>query len=336
MVDFWLRKKDRANLVLAPMAGYTDSAFRLLCRELGADIVMTELVSADAIYHNKKLKVNSEKQIVEEGNLLDSDKTLSLMKFDEGERPIVIQLFGKYPEKFAYAAKWVTDNLKPDGIDINMGCPARKVVGSDHGAALLKNPDLAAEIVKSVRENVKIPLSVKTRLGWENDDEILDFAPKLVEAGINAITIHGRTYKDGFKNVSRWQNIYKVKKLISYSLKSSCAVIGNGDIKSYQQAIEKSESDGIKLDGVAIGRSAFGNPWIFLPNKLKSYSLKPIILRHAKLAYKTKGDHGIIEFRKHLLAYTKGLPKAKELRKEAVGVETVEDVVKIINQISNS
>ena len=356
--NFWLRKNNRPNLVLAPMAGYTDSAFRLLCREMGADIVMTELVSADAIYHSKNVKAQMSNVKCKVEELLGSDKTLSLMKFDERERPLVVQLFGKYPEKFAFAAKWVAENIKPDGVDINMGCPARKVVGSDHGAALLKNHTLAIEIVQAVREQINIPLSVKTRLGWDSDDEILKFAPKLVKAGINAIIIHGRTYKDGFKNISRWKNIYKLKsELLKTNNYQLTAIVGNGDIKSYEEAIEKSESDGVKLDGIAIGRAAFGNPWIFNQNySIDCHSrengnlllvdprlreddnkdlLKPNILRHAKLAYQTKGDHGIIEFRKHLLAYTKGLPNAKELRREAVLIESVEDVHNIINRISN-
>jgi tRNA-dihydrouridine synthase B len=318
------------------MAGYTDSAFRQICKEFGVDIVMTELISADAIYHNKNVRCQMSDVKSRVGELLDSDKTLSLLKFNEAERPIVVQLFGKYPEKFAFAAKWVAENIKPDGIDINMGCPARKVVGSDHGAALLKNHALAVEIVQGVREQIKIPLSVKTRLGWESDDEILKFAPELIKAGIDAIIIHGRTYKDGFKNISRWKNIYKTKKLISYKLKSSCAVIGNGDIKSYGEAIEKSESAGIKLDGIAIGRAAFGKPTVFqnVKAQMSNVKYKELILKHARLSFETKGDHGIIEFRKHLLVYMKGLPNAKELRSEAVKIESVEDVEKIISKVT--
>lgn len=343
MKNFWLRKHNRANIILAPMAGYGDSAFRRICKEFGADVVVSEMVSADAIYHNKKLKNLRAKELK---NIIDDDKTLSLMKFDESEQPIVIQLFGKYPEKFAFAAKWVAEKIKPDGVEINMGCPARKVVGSDHGSALLKNPKLAVEIVQAVREQIKIPLSVKTRLGWESDDEIIKFAPELVKAGVDAIIIHGRTYRDGFKNVSRWENIYQTKKLISYKLKNSCAVIGNGDIKSYNEAMEKSESNGVKLDGVAIGRAVFGNPNIFKNHKSQiirlgfanarraNHKLQELIIKHAKLAYQTKGDHGIIEFRKHLLAYFKGLPSAKKLRTEAVKIESVKDVEKIANKLT--
>ena len=342
MRNFWLRKDNRPNLVLSPMAGYTDSAFRQICKEFGANILMTELISADGIFHNKNLKSqisNLKSTPQNKKNIfLRQDKTLALMQFEKVERPIVVQLFGKYPEKFAFAAKWVAENIKPDGIDINMGCPARKVVGSDHGAALLKNHALAVEIVQAVKEQIKIPLSVKTRLGWENDDEILKFAPELVKAGIDAIIIHGRTYKDGFKNISRWKNIYEVKSQITnHKSQSKCevAVIGNGDIKSYEEAMEKSESAGVKLDGVAIGRAAFGKPNIFqdIITKKQGTNIKELILKHAKLSYQTKGDHGIIEFRKHLLAYTKGLPNAKKLRTEAVEIESVRDVERIVGEL---
>ncbi len=316
------------------MAGYTDSAYRELCRGFGADITISELISADSIYHSAK------KWEVENGKIVD-DKTKNqisskILNFEKSERPFVIQLFGKYPEKFAYAAKWVEENLKPDGIDINMGCPARKVVGSDHGAALLKDHKLAIEIVSAVKDNVSIPLSVKTRLGWDDDDEILDFAPKLVKTGVDALIIHGRTYKDGFKNKARWKNIYKIKMLMKLKGKS-CSIIRNGDIESYDDAIKKAKN----LDGVAIGRKSFGNPMIFSKKQdigSKLPILKKVIIKHAELVYERKGDHGIIEFRKHLAVYLRGLDNAKVLRKEAVKIETVEDVeniLKQINEISN-
>lgn len=337
MKNFWTKKNHKPLLVLAPMAGYTDSAFRQLCREFGADIVVSELVSADAIAFGK-LKVQSKKLKVEVGYTIIEGKnmaTAEMLSFSRKERPFVVQLFGKYPEKFALASKWVSEELKPDGIDVNMGCPARKVVGSDHGAALLKNPDLAVEIVKAVKENTKLPVSVKTRLGWESDDQILDFAPMLVEAGIDAIIIHGRTYKDGFKGKARWENIYQTGLRIKNSEYSDkVAVIGNGDIHSYEEAIERANNGSIELDGVAIGRAAFGKPWVFQDSELriKNSALKELIIKHARLADQTKGEHGIIEMRKHLLAYTKGLPNAKELRKQFVEVKTVGEIEDIINR----
>ena len=347
------------------MAGYTDSAFRMLCKDFGADVVVTELISADAIafgkfkiFQNKKQDTRYKTQTIRQladniqyskfkqnRTLVISDKnksTAELLSFFEAERPVVIQLFGKNPETFAKASKWIWQNIKPDGIDINMGCPARKVVGSDHGAALLKNPTLACEIVKAVKENCDCPVSVKTRLGWENDDEILAFVPFLIDAGIDAITIHGRTYKDGFKGKARWENIYKIKKMVGDKL----IVIGNGDIKDSSQFTARlsdgqvvSSQLGASLDGIAIGRASFGKPWIFgqnTDNSIQITELQKTILRHAKLAFDTKGEHGIVEFRKHLLAYLKGFPEAKSFREEAVKVETLEEITKIVSKLSQT
>jgi len=350
--NFW-KKLKRPIKVLAPMAGYTDSAFRLICKKFGADVVISELISADAVAYGKFSVVSSQLSVKATSNRAHS--TAELLSFYEAERPFVIQLFGKNPENFAKAAKWVTKNLKPDGIDINMGCPARKVVGSDHGAALLKNPELAVEIVKAVEENTNLPVSVKTRLGWENDGEILEFAPLLVDAGIDAIIIHGRTYKDAFKGMARWENIYKVKEMFGDKL----VVIGNGDLKdscqpclpagrlsvvSCQQGRNQlsetknatPEINNISLDGFAIGRASFGKPWVFEKNTDDSKQitdLKKIILEHAKLSLDSKGERGIIEFRKHLLAYLRGFPDAKKLRMEAVQISNVPDIEAILDRL---
>jgi tRNA-dihydrouridine synthase len=197
------------------------------------------------------------------------------------------------------------------------------VVNSDHGAALLKNSALACEIVRSVKENTNLPVSVKTRLGWQHDDQILEFAPLLWRAGIDAITIHGRTYKDSFKGKARWDNISKVKELVGDDL----IVIGNGDIESIDDPRTKN------LDGFAIGRAAFGKPWIFSGNDIDFSQLKEIILRHAKLTFEMKGEYGMLEFRKHLLAYLKGFSGAKALRNQAVAVGNVRDVSELVSSL---
>lgn len=326
--NFW-RDLKRPIKVLAPMAGYTDAAFRLLCREFGADVVVTELISADAIAYCKS-KVKSEKLKAGDTELVfnrvvgKNQPTCDLLSFFEAERPLVVQLFGKYPEKFGLAAKWVTENLKPDGIDINMGCPARKVVGSDHGAALIKYPDLAAEIVRAVKDNTDLPVSVKTRLGWDDPDTILEFAPVLFKAGIDAIIIHGRTYKQGFKGEADWTNIYKLKEMLP-----DLAVIGNGGVKTVESLKLKVKN----LDGAAIGQAAFGKPWVFSGKELDKDELKKLILHHAELVLAAKGDYGLIEFRKHLLKYLSGFDGAKELRKEAVIIESVDDVKELITKL---
>lgn len=323
--NFWSSLK-KPFLVLAPMAGYTDSAFRLICKKFGADVVISELISADAIAHGK-FSVSSSQLSVKVSSS-KSKNTAELLSFYQKERPFVVQLFGKNPENFAKASKWITEELKPDGIDINMGCPARKVVGSDHGAALLKNTELALRIVKAVKDNTNLPVSVKTRLGWDSDDQILDFGPKLIQAGISAIIVHGRTYKDGFSGSARWENILKLKEMVG----SKGIVIGNGDFGANPKFSVLSSQFSL-LDGVAIGRATFGKPYIFSSqfSVLSFQKLKDLILEHAKLAYESKGDRGIIEFRKHLLTYLKGFPGAKDFRKKAVSIEKWSDIEIILD-----
>lgn len=324
------------------MAGYTDAAFRLLAADFGADVTMSELVSADAIAYGK-LKVESQKLKVGERELtfnrVISDKnasTADLLSFFEEERPFVVQLFGKHPDKFGEAARWVTENLKPDGIDINMGCPARKVVGSDHGAALIKYPDLACEIVRAVKENTDLPVSVKTRLGWDDSGTILEFAPALAEAGIDAIIVHGRTYKQGFRGEADWTNIYKLKEILP-----NLIVIGNGGIRQISNVklqisnnnstIE--QSNNLALDGYAIGQATFGKPWLFSGTELDQTELKQLILKHAELVVATKGEYGLVEFRKHLLKYLSNFPGAKERRKQAVSVTKLQEVQDLVSSI---
>jgi len=310
-------------LMLAPMAGYTDSAFRIVCKQQGADLLMTELISADAIAH-----------WVTKSRDVKNTPTYKLMEFQKAEMPIIVQLFGKHPEKFAIAVKWIEENLKPAGIDINMGCPAKKVVKSDHGATLLRDQERGVTVVKAVRAATKLPLSVKTRLGWESDDEILEFAPKLISAGVDALIIHGRTYKDGFSNVARWDNIYKIKSKLK-SQNSKVAIIGNGDIKNQTDIKERLRN----LDGVAIGRGAVGNPFIFnrsyeeLSDNEKLKIKKKTIIEHAKLSFELKGEKGIIELRKHLLAFFKGHSRAKDLRKTFVAVKNISEVESALSAI---
>ena len=325
--------------MLSPMAGYTDSAFRIVCKSQGANLLMTELISADAIAHfvgkNSKSECLNPKQS-RNSNLekFKTNPTYKLMDFQKAEMPIIVQLFGKHPEKFAVAAAWIEKNLSPAGIDINMGCPAKKVVSSDHGATLLRDQERGVAVVKAVRKSTSLPLSVKTRLGWERDDEILEFAPKLIAAGADALIIHGRTYKDGFSGQARWENIYKVKSEIRIS-KSETVIIGNGDIKEYHDIEEKLKN----LDGVAIGRGAVGNPFIFNANFWQmnlfqqQETKKKNILRHARLAYKIKGEKGLIELRKHLLSYFRGHERARELRKEFVKVKNIAEIGLILNKI---
>lgn len=297
------------------MAGYTDSIFRQICKDYGADVTMTELVSADAIYF--ALKKSKQK--------LYESKTYQLLKFTESERPLVVQLFGKDPEKFLVAAKFIEEDLKPDGIDINIGCSVRKVLKSGHGAALLKNEELACEIIRTLKTHIKLPISVKTRLGYEDPNQILEFGPKLVEAGTDALIVHGRCAKQAFSGTADWDNIYKLKEKLPETI-----VIGNGDIKSYSEI----ENQLKNLDGVAIGRAVLGQPWIFSQNERPLIKeIITLVKKQSQIAFELKGKQGIVELRKHLTWYFKGQQNAVELRKQLVSVESIEDINRILDSM---
>jgi len=320
MNSMWIDSK-KPILTLAPMADFTDAPFCRICREVsGKDfVIFREMVSAEAIVRG-------------------SEKTLRMCEFSEEERPIVLQLFGGDTEVIVEAAKILVgkgsldsardDNVKvPDGIDINMGCPVPKITKKGQaGASLMRDQTRAVEIVKALKSaNLGVPVSVKTRLGWTNDDDILEFAPKLEKAGADLITIHGRTKKQGYSGQANWDRIAEVKKLVNIP------IIANGDIRS-QEDIDKC-IDITGSDGVMIGRGALGKPWIF--GELKNIEeTKEIVLRHAKLHIEHYGDeHGLKTFRKHLLFYFKGFPGVKGLRQELVKVENMDDLEKILTKL---
>ena len=306
-------------LALSPMAGYTDSAFRILVKELEPrTIVFSEFVSADGIKFHAK-------------------KTLEMLQFDPIEQPLVIQIFGKKPAFFAEAAK-VIESIGAAGIDINMGCPARKVVNSGHGSDLIRNQKLATEIVSETVKAVSLPITVKTRLGHEDSSALIPFCKTLVEAGAQALTIHGRTVKQGYSGTSCWDEIYRLKEEISVP------VLGNGDITSGEEAVKQRKN----LDGIMVGRATFGNPWVMkeiaaaLYNEPKPITpsweeRKTLAIRHSKLLIKTKGEKkGMLEIRKHLAAYIKGINGAKELRSKLVRVESIEEVINIFKTVPPS
>jgi tRNA-dihydrouridine synthase B len=309
----------RPLLCLAPMAGVTDASYRQLIKKLAPEtIVYTEFLSTDAIHYGAK-------------------KTMQELEFDkEVEYPFIVQVFGKDPEHFLSAAK-VIQEMGADGIDINMGCPAAKVVSSCHGSALLKNADLAKRLVEATTKEVSIPVSVKTRLGWDCTDDLIPFCKGLVDAGAQALAIHGRTYEGKFGGDADWDPIYELKENVSVP------VIGNGDISCAQDAIDKIKN----LDGVMVGRGTFGNPWVMKdiadalihgkepgePTvKTISFAEKiPFIIEHCNLAVKVKGQkRGMLEMRRHLASYVKAIDGASELRARLVRVESVEEVERIL------
>ena len=225
------------QVVLAPMAGISNSAYRTIIKEMGAGLIVAEMVSDKAIMYGNK-------------------KTVDMLYMTDFERPISQQIFGSDKESFVYSAKYIYENMHPDIIDINMGCPVPKVaISSQAGSALLKNPDKVYEIVKSVVEAVPIPVTVKIRSGWdESSINAVEIAKVIESAGASAITIHPRTRKQGYSGVSDWNIIKEVKEVVNIP------VIGNGDIKSCYDA--KRMIDETNCDAIMIGRGVLGNPWL--------------------------------------------------------------------------
>ncbi len=225
--------------ILAPLAGYTDLAFRQLCREYGAGMCFSEMISSHGLAYRQQ-------------------KTLQLTKTVEEERPTVLQLFGAKPDIMGAAAAMLSD-LPVDMIDINMGCPVKKVVKTGAGSALMKEPKLASEIIKQVSKNSRLPVSIKIRSGWTRETvNAVEFAQMAEDAGARLITVHGRTWAQGFSGRADWRIIGLVKKAVSVP------VVGNGDIQTYNDGLAMMAETG--CDGVMIGRAALGNPWIFQPD----------------------------------------------------------------------
>lgn len=307
-------------LALAPMEGYTDSAFRQLIKKYVPGVIcFTEFTSADALKYNSKVSFKK-------------------ITFSKTEKPLIVQLFGKKPEHFIEAVKLVEDSGAA-GIDINMGCPAKKVIGSQHGSALIKTPDLAAEIVHTVVENTKLPVSVKTRIGFNSyeEEKFQSFCLKLEAAGAKLITIHGRTTKQAYGGKADWEPIYKVKE------KLKIYVIGNGDVDSPETAAEKLKN----LDGVMVGRATFGNPLIMyhIYNKLHPDNKNNIRLpnwvtlakTHIELEVECKGEErAMLEMRKHLAAYVKGFSGAANYRSKLVRVETKKEAFRLLDEINEN
>ncbi len=307
------------NILLAPMAGITDKPFRLIAKQYNPGLVCTEMVSSKGIYYN-------------------DDKTKLLLDTQGEKRPISVQIFGSDPETMAYSAKYVSELA--DIVDINMGCPAPKVVKNGDGSKLLLNLDLMEKIVSKVVENSKVPVSVKIRKGWDNDNIVAVEAAKRIEkAGASLITIHGRTREEYYGGKADWDIIAKVKKAVSIP------VIGNGDIKSKEDATEIFKQTNV--DGIMIGRAALGNPWIFrdIISYLKNEEVKEInlqekldtMIKHIELEVEQKGENvGIKELRKHMCAYIKNLPNSASLREKINRIEVKEELISCLTEYFKS
>lgn len=359
------------KLMVAPMAGYTDAPFRIICKKLGAEWVFTEMVSSDGIVaifpllekwiKREKLQLldadSTDKEVTKKYpiSLYDIGKELgrkdvprhlglfSVAKIEEMERPISIQLFGNQPDVIAKATRIVLSLFHPDGIDINMGCPAKDVFRSGSGCALIGEPKKAINIVRKTREVVdefseeqrkRVLLSVKTRLGIKKDNELENIIEGLFGAGCDFVTVHARIYKDFFSGPVRFEALSRV---VEKAHRVNGLVIGNGgivDVESSQKMVRE-----CNVDGVAVGRGAIGNPWIFQSLR-KCRDIKPsikerikVVKQHAKLVWEIEGSQGIVEMRKHLGAYFKGFPFIKKFRLKLVTVETLSDVEDVLNAI---
>ncbi len=310
------------RVVLAPMAGVTSSTYRSICKKMGAGLVVSEMVSDKALIY-------------------DSKKTFELLKFNEDERPISIQIFGGDPDSMGKAAKIVEDAVHPDIIDINMGCPVPKVaIKSKAGSNLLREPDLVRKIVESVKNSVSIPVTVKIRIGWDdNHINAVEIAKICEEAGASAIFVHGRTRSQGYSGHANWDIIKKVKESVNIP------VIGNGDIKSCYDA--KRMIDETACDAVMIGRGSLGNPWLirdcvdYLENNLEPKEVtinekRQMMREHTLLNVKEKGEvRGILEMRSILLYYLKGIPNTKNIKLEIVKCDNLNEMLELIDKIKN-
>lgn len=307
------------QIVLAPMAGICNSSFRRIAKEMGAGLIYAEMVSDKAIFYNNK-------------------KTIDMLQMTEEERPISQQIFGSDKESFVEAAKFIYENMRPDIIDINMGCPVPKVaVRAQAGAALLKDPEKIRDIVKAVVAAVPIPVTVKIRSGWDsNNINAVEVAKICEEAGASAICIHARTRSQGYSGHADWNVIKQVKESVSIP------VIGNGDITDVYSAKKMLDETG--CDAIMIGRALLGNPWLIkeileylesgkIPTPVLPVEKIDMCLKHLNYLLEVKPEKLVVlEMRNHIAWYLKGLPRSSEIKNKIYLTKKIDDIINILNE----
>lgn len=304
--------------ILAPMAGVTDLPFRLLCKEQGAGLLCMEMISAKALQYKNK-------------------NTKALLAIHPDEYPVSLQLFGSDPKIMSEMAKMI-EELPFQILDINMGCPVPKVVNNGEGSALLKTPDLIEEIVRKVSSAIKKPVTVKVRIGFENEPiDIVEIAKRIEDAGAAALAVHGRTRQQYYSGTADWDTIRRVKEAITIP------VVGNGDVDSPLKAEALIKQTG--CDAVMIGRAVRGNPWLFrelnhyfqtgeLLGRPSAEEIREMILRHARKQIELKGEFvGIREMRKHVAWYTAGMRHSAGLRRESNTIESYEALEQLLSRL---
>ncbi len=304
---------------LAPMAGVTDTPYRILAREMGCPLVYSEMVSDKGINYR-------------------NEHTLKMLHTEELERPMAMQLFGAEPDSVARAAAYIESLHCADILDFNMGCPAPKVVKNHEGSAMMLDPERSYKVLKALVGAVSMPVTVKMRIGWdENHINVLEMAKLAEEAGVQAVAVHGRTREQFYRDQADWKTIRQVKESLHIP------VIANGDIRSVQDLIKIREVSG--CEAVMVGRAAQGNPWIFrqLTQYLKTGEILPgptmderkeVIIRHLDMLLKFKGDYvGPREMRKHATWYTRGIKGNAELRVQFNKAETRDDFLRILEKM---
>ncbi|MFA7377400.1 MAG: tRNA-dihydrouridine synthase [Patescibacteria group bacterium] len=315
--NFWQEYKNKKQTILAmaPLAGFTDSAFRLLLKDYGADVVYSEMASVAALYYGDN----------QGGGALE---TKELLKFKQKERPYVVQIFGSTPKHFAQATKIITRQIKPDGIDINFGCPVPKVMKQNAGSALMMDLKRAREVIEAVLENTDLPVSIKIRAKVKNISA-LEFVKYISDLPLAALMLHGRSLQQGFSGDANYALVKEIRPFFSG------LILANGGINSLAQAREALKTS--QADGLGLGRGALGRPWLFKEIKegreisLATRDILEIALKHARTFVALKGEKSLPDLRKHLAWYVQGFPRASKLRAQLVSVNNLFEIENIIN-----